>query len=261
MTLHAASVSWRAGESLIVDGVDLTPAPGATVGLLGPNGSGKSTLLTLLAGIRRPTAGIVTLDDVPLEKLRRRDVARRVAQVEQHSDTEVDLRVADVVALGRTPHRGVWGGETDDDRSAIAAAVARTDLHDLLDRSWRTLSGGERQRVQIARALAQEPRELLLDEPTNHLDISHQLDLLALVRRLPTTTVVALHDLNLAAMFCDAVVVLDRGRVVAAGTPAEVLTADLIARVYRVRAEVRLRDGRPTILFLPPETSGTPSAP
>ncbi|WP_448222995.1 ABC transporter ATP-binding protein [Gordonia iterans] len=252
MTLNAFSVSWRTGAALIVDGIDLTPGPGTTVGLLGPNGSGKSTLLKLLAGTLRPTMGEVTLDDVPLSEMRRRDVARRIAQVEQHSDTEVDLLVADVVALGRTPHRGLWGGETSADRASIAAAVEHTGLADMLDRSWRTLSGGERQRVQIARALAQDPRELLLDEPTNHLDISHQLELLSLVRRLPTTTIIALHDLNLAAMFCDAVVVLDRGRVVTHGAPADVLTAELIAQVYHVRAEVRLCDGTPVVRYLPP---------
>lgn len=255
MTLDATSVSWRVGEALIVDDVDLTPTPGSTVGLLGPNGSGKSTLLKLLAGTRRPSTGVVTLDDVPLDRLRRRDIAQRVATVDQHSDTEVDLKVAEVVALGRTPHRGIWGGETAGDRNAIAAAVTHTDLADMLDRSWRTLSGGERQRVQIARALAQQPQELLLDEPTNHLDINHQLELLTLVRRLPTTTVLALHDLNLAAMYCDTVVVLDRGRVVAHGTPAAVLTADLIARVYHVNADVRLDGpGRiPAIRYLPPD--------
>lgn len=252
MTLDANSVSWRVGEALIVDQIDLTPTPGSTVGLLGPNGSGKSTLLKLLAGTRRPTTGVVTLDDVPLDDLRRRDIARRVATVDQHSDTEVDLRVAEVVALGRTPHRGIWGGETAEDRKAIESAVAHTDLGDMLDRSWRTLSGGERQRVQIARALAQRPKELLLDEPTNHLDISHQLELLTLVRRLPTTTILALHDLNLAAMFCDTVVILADGRVVANGSPTDVLTVDLIAQVYHVSADVILDNGTPVVRYLPP---------
>ena len=255
MTLDANAVSWRVGEALIVDKIDLTPKPGSTVGLLGPNGSGKSTLLKLLAGTRRPTTGVVTLDDIPLSDLRRRDIARRVATVDQHSDTEVDLLVAEVVALGRTPHRGIWGGETDKDRAAIDAAVAYTDIGDMLDRSWRTLSGGERQRVQIARALAQQPQELLLDEPTNHLDINHQLELLTLVRRLPTTTILAIHDLNLAAMYCDTVAVLAHGQVVAHGMPADVLTAELIAHVYHVKADVRL-DGpgrTPVVRYLPPE--------
>ena len=256
MTLEATGVSWRVGGALIVDDLDVSPTTGSTVGLLGPNGSGKSTLLKLLAGHNRPTSGVVTLDRTPLSDWKRRDIARRVATVDQHSNTEIDLTVAEVVELGRTPHRGLWGGQSDSDRDAVRAAIEHTDLAGMLDRSWHTLSGGERQRVQIARALAQEPHELLLDEPTNHLDINHQLELLALVRRLPTTTIMALHDLNLAAMFCDSIVMLNRGSIVAHGSPTEVLTPDLIAEVYQVDAEVRLDGpgGVPTVRYLPPGT-------
>jgi iron complex transport system ATP-binding protein len=257
--LQAREVSWGAGGRTIVDRVSLDVVPGGTLGLLGPNGSGKSSLLRLLAGVRRPASGAVLLDGVDLRTLRRRDVARRVAVVEQHATTEVDLRVRDVVALGRTPHRAVWGAERPGDRDAVALALERTGLVGAEDRSWHTLSGGERQRVHVARALAQEPRELLLDEPTNHLDVHHQLELLALVRRLPVTTVVALHDLNLAAMFCDRLVVLAGGRVVADGPPGEVLTAALIADVYRVRAVVTPDGpgGVPAVRFAPGPV-GTP---
>jgi iron complex transport system ATP-binding protein len=136
------------------------------------------------------------------------------------------------------------------DLDAVAAALDRTGLTDLADRSWHTLSGGERQRAQIARALAQEPSELLLDEPTNHLDIQYQLDLMELVAGLPVTTVIAMHDLNLAAMFCDRLVVLRAGRAVAEGTPDAVLTPSLIAEVYGVRAEVDAGPGYPVIRFL-----------
>ncbi|MBB3037034.1 ABC transporter ATP-binding protein [Hoyosella altamirensis] len=253
MTLHAESVTWNRGGSLVVDGVTVTPAPGATVGLLGPNGSGKSSLLRLLNGVVRPTAGVVTLDGHDLTTLRRRDIARAVAVVSQHADTEVDIAVRDVVRLGRIPHRGTFGGDPATDDTAVASALEHTGLTAKADRLWHTLSGGEKQRVQIARALAQNPRELLLDEPTNHLDIHHQLELLALVTRLPVTSVIALHDLNLAAMFCDCVVVLKDGQVVAGGAPAEVLTTELIATVYNVRAEVVVDDatGRLSIRFEP----------
>jgi iron complex transport system ATP-binding protein len=253
VSLQARDVNWSAGERLIVDGIALDVARGSTVGLLGPNGSGKSTLLRLLAGIRRPDGGTILLDGDDLRSLRRRDVARRLATVEQHAATEIDLTVLDVVRLGRIPHRRAWDGERPQDARAVAEAIGRTDLQERLHQPWSTLSGGERQRVQIARALAQEPRELLLDEPTNHLDIHHQLDLLTLVAALPVTTVMALHDLNLAATFCDRLVVLARGRVVAAGSPGEVLTPELIADVYRVRSVVTADgpDGRPAIRFLP----------
>lgn len=251
MTLETREVRWTRGGALVVDDVSLRPEPGSTVGLLGPNGSGKSSLLRLLQGAARPDSGEVLLDDRPLGEWRRREVARSVAVVTQHAETDADIVVRDVVRLGRTPHRPVWGGSTTGDEAAIDAALERVGLTDKADRLWHTLSGGERQRAQIARALAQEPRELLLDEPTNHLDIRHQLDVLALVAALPVTSIIALHDLNLAATYCDSVLVLRAGRVVAAGAPAEVLTPALIADVYEVKARVipDAETGRSTILF------------
>ncbi|MEV7087045.1 ABC transporter ATP-binding protein [Streptomyces sp. NPDC093085] len=251
--LAADRVSRTAAGRLILDGVSLAPRPGSTVGLLGPNGSGKSTLLRLLSGVLAPASGVVTLDGEPLAAVGRRAVARRVAVVEQQTDTQVDLTVRDVVRLGRIPHRRAWTPPSGEDEEAVGTALERTGLTDRAGQSWHTLSGGERQRVQIARALAQAPRELLLDEPTNHLDIQHQLELLGLVAALPVTTVIALHDLNLAAMYCDEVVVLSRGRVVAGGTPGEVITEALIAEVYGVRAAVTRdedAEGRPHVRFL-----------
>ncbi|MFG1921686.1 ABC transporter ATP-binding protein [Cryptosporangium sp. NPDC048952] len=258
MSLRAQGVSWSAAGRLIVDDVDLDAPPGTTVGLLGPNGSGKSTLLRVLAGLRRPSAGVVTLDSRPLAELPRRAVAQRLAVVEQQAATDVDLTVRDVIALGRVPHRRGYSAPSAVDSAAVLEAAGATGLVPHLDQSWRTLSGGERQRAQIARALAQEPRELLLDEPTNHLDIGSQLDLLALVCALPVTSVVALHDLNLAAMFCDSVVLLHRGRAVAAGTPTEVLTVDAIREVYGVAVTISSEDGRPAIRFMRPAVAGRP---
>ncbi|QNP74311.1 ABC transporter ATP-binding protein [Streptomyces roseirectus] len=252
--LRAERVRRAVGGALVLDGVTLTPRPGEVTGLLGPNGSGKSTLLRVLAGVLAPDAGVVTLDDRPLSEAGRRAVARRVAVVEQQADTQVALTIVDVVRLGRIPHRRAWTPATPDDEQAVRTALTRTGLADKANRPWHSLSGGERQRVHIARALAQAPRELLLDEPTNHLDIHHQLALMSLVTELKVTTVVALHDLNLAAMYCDQLAVLKQGRVVAAGTPREVLTETLVADVYGVRATIteEAPDGRPHIRFLGP---------
>ncbi|EME22898.1 ABC transporter ATP-binding protein [Rhodococcus triatomae] len=249
MPLHAKHIGWSRGGNLVLDGVTVEPSPGETIGLLGPNGSGKSSLLGVLAGVHKPDAGHVLLDGIDIRSMRRRQVARRVATVEQHADTEVDVSVLDVVRLGRIPHRGAFGGDDAVDEIAVEMALRHTGMLDHRYRRWHTLSGGERQRVQIARALAQEPDELLLDEPTNHLDISHQLDLLALVYELPMTSYIALHDLNLAAMFCDRVVVLARGSIVATGTPAEVVTEELVEHVYGVRAQVTIEDGIPTVKY------------
>ncbi len=251
MSLRALEVTWSRSGHVVLDGVTVDPEPGSTLGLLGPNGSGKSSLLRLLAGVDRPDSGAVTLDGAVLHRLSRRAVARRVAMVGQHADTDLHITVREVVRLGRIPHAGPVGGDRDTDH-AVRAALAATGLTDMAGRHWHTLSGGERQRVQIARALAQQPGELLLDEPTNHLDIAHQLDILALVRALDVTTVVALHDLNLAAMFCDHLVVLSDGRVVAAGTPLEVLTERLVAEVYRVACDITVVDGRPCVRYTAP---------
>jgi iron complex transport system ATP-binding protein len=257
VTLQTREVAWDRGGRLVVDGVTLSPRPGETVGLLGPNGSGKSSLIRLLSGVARPTAGVVTLDDRSLSAVSRREAARAIATVTQHADTTVDVTVRDIVALGRIPHRGTFGGDRRADAEAVREALERTGLGAKAGESWHRLSGGERQRVHIARALAQRPRELLLDEPTNHLDIRHQLDLLRLIAELPVTTVVALHDLNLAAMFCDSLLVLKEGRAVAAGTPAEVLSPELIAEVYEVDAAVTVDGaGRPQIVFTPHRRSG-----
>ncbi|WP_397222096.1 ABC transporter ATP-binding protein [Nocardiopsis lambiniae] len=248
--LRADRVCRPAGGRLIVDGVTLAPRAGETLGLLGPNGSGKSTLLRLLSGVLAPSSGVVVLDGRPLPRIPRKAVARRLAAVEQHAETRTELTIREVVALGRIPHRRAWTPASAADAQAVAAALEATGLTAMADRSWHTLSGGERQRAQIARALAQEPGELLLDEPTNHLDIRYQIDLMELVAGLAVTTVIAVHDLNLAAMYCDRLLVLRDGRVVAEGTPGEVLTPSLIGEVYGVRAEVTEGPGHPVIRFL-----------
>jgi iron complex transport system ATP-binding protein len=254
MSLDVVNVSWRAGRRLIVDEVSLHVESESMLGVLGPNGSGKSSLLRLLAGLRRPSGGAVLVDAVDLTGIPRRHLARRLAVVEQEVSTEIDLTVAEVVALGRTPHVSAWGTAGELCRDVVVSALERTGMSELADRRWHTLSGGEKQRTQIARALAQKPSELLLDEPTNHLDIAHQLGLLELVQRLPVTSVVALHDLNLAATYCDRLVVMARGRVVTAGTPEEVLTPPLLRDVYGVDTTIEASPvtGRPGISFHPP---------
>lgn len=238
MTMSAQSVTWKAGQKIIVDGVTLAAEPGMTLGLLGPNGSGKSSLIRLLAGLRTPADGEVNLDGEKISRFARRRFAQRVALVEQHATTDANVTVLDVIRLGRTPHRSVLSPWTQRDDEAVEESLVRVELSDRRHQLWHTLSGGERQRVHLARALAQQPTDLILDEPTNHLDIQHQLDLLRLIAGLPITTIVALHDLNLAAMFCDRLAVMKDGRLVAAGKPEDVLTEAMIAEVFKVRAYV-----------------------
>jgi iron complex transport system ATP-binding protein len=250
--LDVREVSWAVPGARILDSVTCAAPRGSLVGLLGPNGSGKTTLLRVVAGLTAPSSGTVTVSGDDVQALTRTDAARRMALLAQYAETDLDLTALDVVLLGRTPHRGSRWSDSDTDRAAATEALARVDMAAFADRRWQTLSGGERQRVQLARALAQQPHLLLLDEPTNHLDIGHQLQLLQLVRRSGITTLAALHDLNLAAMFCDLVVVLHRGAVVASGPPLSVLTPSLLAEVYAVDARVGVDDGRPVITYRPP---------
>ncbi|CAM3150005.1 iron complex transport system ATP-binding protein [Paracoccus aminovorans] len=249
MSILAENLVWRIGQKTVVDDVSLAVEPGMVLGLLGPNGSGKSSLLRLLAGLRRPVSGRVMLDGRDIARTPRRDLARRVALVQQHASTEINVSVEEVVRLGRTPHRSALSGWTRADQQAVDMALDQVGMTGFRRESWHGLSGGERQRVHIARALAQEPRELFLDEPTNHLDIQHQLELLRLIPKLGLTSIVALHDLNHAAMFCDRLLVLDRGRVIRHGTPAEVLTPDLLRDVFRVECDFLQQEQGFHILF------------
>lgn len=238
MSISVDKVTYAAGNTVIVNGVSISVEKGKVLGLLGPNGSGKSSLLRLICRLRQVRSGIIRLGDDDVSGLSRAALARRIAFVEQQSTTDTQITVRDVVRLGRTPHRGLLCSWGLDDDAAVEESLARVDMSERAGQLWQTLSGGERQRVHIARALAQSPSELLLDEPTNHLDIQHQLDILALVAKLGLTSIIALHDLNLAAMFCDHLAVLQKGEVVAAGTPEEVLTGELIASVFGVRAHI-----------------------
>ncbi|MCF3934559.1 ABC transporter ATP-binding protein [Acuticoccus sp. M5D2P5] len=237
MKIAAEGVGWQVGGTTIVDGVTFDVSPGEMFGLVGPNGSGKSTLLKMLAGIRPPSAGRIALADAPLETLSRRRIAQTVAFVEQFADTVDRITVRDAVELGRTPWLSALAPWSARDEAAVSDALASVDMTRFAARSWHTLSGGERQRVHIARALAQHPAILVLDEPTNHLDIHHQLSILTLIRRLRVTTIVALHDLN-QAMNCDRVGIMDQGRLVAVGTPHEVLTADRIEATFAIRTTI-----------------------
>ena len=250
LSLEAIGLGRDAGGRAILDGIDLTLVPGERLGIVGPNGSGKSTLLRLLAGIDRPSRGSVTLGGACMRRLSRRAVARRLAFVEQRAETADRLTVRDAVELGRTPHLDALRPFGPVDAAVVDAALARVDMAPLADRLWHTLSGGERQRAHIARALAQEPEVLLLDEPTNHLDIRHQIALLALIRRLGVTAVMALHDLNHACLCCDRVLILRAGRAMALGPPAEVLTPARIRAVFGVEVVVHIdpEDGARSLL-------------
>jgi iron complex transport system ATP-binding protein len=222
----------------VVRGVDLDIAAGERVALIGPNGAGKSTLLRVLTGLVKPAAGRASLDGVAIDQLDRGAIARRLAVVPQQATLPFATRVEEVVALGRLPHEDPFRGARPADRAAIAAAIERVGVGHLLGRDARELSLGERQLVLLALAVAQAAPVLVLDEPTVHLDLRHQVGTMELLVDLNvrdgTTILAVLHDLGLAAIFFPRLVLIDAGRIVADGSPAEVLTPDRIRDVFGV---------------------------
>lgn len=238
--LHAQAVAWGVPGREILHGVDVTARAGLVTGLIGPNGSGKTSLLHVMAGLRHPSAGRVLLAGRDLRQMPAKRRARAIALLEQRTDTTLRLTVEGVVELGRTPHLRRWQPRlADRDRDIVRDAMAIAEVDHLAERDWATLSGGEQQRVHLARALAQQPTVLLLDEPTNHLDIGHQLHFFETIRALHTTVLAALHDLQIAAAYCDRIAVLHDGAVVAYGTPDQVLTPDLLDEVYGIDVTVQ----------------------
>ncbi len=254
IALEAVTVTL--GGRDVVRHVTTTVERGEWVALIGPNGAGKTSLLRAIAGLVR-CEGEVSLHGRPAATLDRRERARRLAIVPQEPETPPWLTVAEYVLLGRTPHLGRLAREGTADRAAAWRALVRLDLESLGDRTLGTLSGGERQRAVVARALAQEASIVLLDEPTAALDIGHQQQALELLDTLRAeselTLVAAMHDLTLAAQYADRMILLDEGRVVADGTPQEVLTEDAIARHYDARIRVLRVDDRLAVVPARPD--------
>ncbi|KQS66565.1 ABC transporter ATP-binding protein [Modestobacter sp. Leaf380] len=240
--LAAEQVRLAYGEHVVVDSLDLELTDGSFTAIVGPNGCGKSTLLRALGRLLRPSSGQVVLDGRPIAKTPTREVARVLGLLPQTPIAPEGLTVADLVARGRHPHQSWLRQWSRDDEAVVAEALSWTDMTDLADRPVDALSGGQRQRAWISMALAQGTDLLLLDEPTTYLDLSHQIDVLELVARLHAergrTVAVVLHDLNLAARYAQRLIAMKDGVMVASGTPAEVLTEQLLDEVFDLEARV-----------------------
>ena len=249
--IELRGVTVELGGTAVVDRVDAIVERGEWLALIGPNGAGKTTLLRAIARLV-PFSGEISLDGRPAPELARGELARLVAVVPQEPSTPPWMTVAEYVLLGRTPHLGPLAREGARDRDAAGRALARLDLLAFVERRLGTLSGGEKQRVVVARALAQEASIVLLDEPTAALDIGHQQQALELLdglrERQGLTLVAAMHDLTLAAQYADRVLLLSRGRIVADGTPGEVLTEDALAEHYGATVRVVTVDDRLAVL-------------
>ena len=251
-------------ERPVLSGVTFSIAAREVVGLVGPNGSGKSTLLRLALGLLAAQRGELRVVDQPVAAMSRKALARHTAFVPQDTVMEIAFTVRDVVAMGRHPHLGRFQPQTEADAAAIHWALGATATLALADRTLQELSGGERQRVILARALAQQATVLLLDEPTANLDVAHQLEMLMLVREVvqeDRCALVAIHDLALAARFCDRIVMLSEGTVAALGTPREVITEARLARYFRIQASVRWDPELDGLVVLPRAPLPGPASP
>ena len=250
MNIQTDNIQVSFGPKTILHDISLDIRDKEFVGIIGPNGSGKSTFLKCLYRVLQPNHGKIFFDGTEMSSLSHRDTALKMAVVAQHSTVNFDFSVLEMVLMGRSPYKGLLDRDQIDDYEIARHALSQVGLSDFESRNFNTLSGGEQQRVILARALAQRTECLVLDEPTNHLDIKYQLELMTIVKRLDATVVSAIHDLNLAAIYCDRIIALKDGHIVCSGTPQDVLSSDTIRHIYGVSAMVQtLPDGRLNIIY------------
>lgn len=241
MTLRTENLTVRYGTQTVLDGLSLTLPAGKITALLGPNGCGKSTLLNCFSRLLAPQSGRVLLEDNPIDALSTRQLAQKLALLPQHHLTPEGISVRELVSYGRSPWLSLWGRLSAEDHARVNVAMSQTQTHSLADRPLTDLSGGQRQRAFLAMVLAQETPVILLDEPTTYLDINHQVELMRLMGELKAqgkTVIAVLHDLNQASRYCDHLVVLANGRVMAQGAPDVVMTPELLKTVFSVDARI-----------------------
>lgn len=255
MRLQIDGLTYSYGDKEAVENVSLNVKTGEFIGLIGPNGSGKSTVLKNVYRGLIPDKGSITLDGENLLNMPYRKSALKMAVVGQENDVPFDFLVEEIVAMGRSPHKKLFDIDNAHDKEIVHHALEHLGMEKMAKRNYLHLSGGEKQRVIIARAVAQESDFLILDEPTNHLDISYQMQIFDFIKRLKVTVLSAIHDLNMAALYCDRIYVLKDGKIVLHGTPEEVLTPENIYHVYGVRSSVEKHPitGKMSITYLPAE--------
>ncbi|WP_286233539.1 ABC transporter ATP-binding protein [Thalassotalea sediminis] len=236
--LSAENLVWSVDEKLILKGINFAVNAGETVGILGPNGAGKTSFLKCLYREYFPQSGSISLIDTPLEDFSRREIAQKISVVSQHRESVFNLTVFDVVKMGLIPHKNYFDLSTQADLTTLRQAIERVDLIDKQHQAFNTLSGGEQQRCLIARAIVQRPEILIMDEPTNHLDIFYQHQILSIVKDLGLTLVMTIHDLNLAALYCERIMLMSHGEVIAFDVPEKVLQAELLTQVFQMECLV-----------------------
>lgn len=253
MALQLKNIFFSYNDRIILKNVSLTVSKGEFIGIIGPNGSGKSTLLKNIYRALKPQKGTILLDGEELYQLHPKKAARKMGVVGQENVVPFDFKVEEIVAMGRSPYKRLFSPDTPDDKKIVFLSLKQIGMEEMAKRSYSQLSGGEKQRVIIARVLAQQPEILILDEPTNHLDVRHQLKIFDLIKNLDVTVIAAIHDLNIAALYCDKIYVLKNGEIYQSGPPEKVLTPQLIYEVYDIKTDVAIhpKTKKATITYLP----------
>ncbi len=253
MRMKTSGLNFAYDEKNAVSNVNLNVKKGEFVGLIGPNGSGKSTLLKNIYRALTPNSGTITLDGENLLKMKYKKSAQKLAVVGQENEVPFDFSVEEIVAMGRSPHKKLFDADTEQDRYMVHHALEHLGMETMAKRNYQKLSGGEKQRVLLARTVAQESDFLILDEPTNHLDINYQLQMFDFIKRLKVTVLCAMHDLNIAALYCDRLYAMKDGEILLDGTPEEVLTEENIQKLFGVRSSVTRHPvtKKLTITYLP----------
>ncbi|MGN0354685.1 MAG: ABC transporter ATP-binding protein [Muricoprocola sp.] len=250
--IEAKDIQISFGAKEILKGVSLDVPQKSFIGIIGPNGSGKSTMLKCIYRTLTPNSGAVFIEGKGLPEMKPKESAKKLAVVAQHNYYNFEFSVTEVVLMGRSPHKKAMERDNAKDYEIVYDCLKQVGMEEFADRSFSTLSGGEQQRVILARALAQKTPCLVLDEPTNHLDITHQLQLLKIVKQLDITVISAIHDLNIAAAFCDKIYVMNEGQIIAGGPPKKILTVPFLREIYHVETEITYDSmGNMHILFLP----------
>jgi len=231
-------LTWRIEDKEILSDVSFHINKGDFVGLIGPNGAGKSSLMRCLYRVNKPTEGSVSFDGQNIWQYTAKQNAKNIAVILQDHTDQLGLTVSDVISQGLTPHKHLFEWDTLDDRKQIQNLIVELDLYQLRHSPFSLLSGGEKQRVMLARAMLQNPQLLIMDEPTNHLDVHYQVELLQKVKKLDMTVLASFHDLNLAAAFCDSILLIDNGRLLTFGTPDEVITEKNLNEIFNTEVVV-----------------------
>lgn len=253
MKLDIKNITYSINGKVIVDGVDIGIKKGEFVGLVGPNGCGKSTLLKNVYRVYNPDNGEVLIDGKNIFQMSRRECASEMSVMQQENHLEFDMSVFDMVMLGRFAHQHMFGTDRKKEREIVRNALREVGMEDYEDRDFLSLSGGEKQRTLVARALVQKAELIVLDEPTNHLDIGYQYQIMSILKRQNLTVFSAIHDLNIAACYCDRIIMMKSGKIVDSGTPEEMFTAEKIKMLFGVDSCITKNQatGKPNIMFIP----------